>query len=74
MANSFKIKESQGNIVFSVNKEDVLIGAECLQVTGEGGTIFKDSIQTPLVRAASGNSLKYVLNKVSLIYLYNINK
>lgn len=47
--------------MFSANNNEVFIGTETLHVSGDGGTIFKDSIQTPLVRAAPGNNLKYVL-------------
>lgn len=65
LAGDFKIKGSQGNVVFAVDEKEVLVGTECLEVTGDGGTVFEGSVQTPLVRAAPGNNLKYVLNKVS---------
>lgn len=51
--------------MFSVNSDEVVLGTESLQITGDGGTVFRDSVQTPLVRAAPGNNLKYVLKKVS---------
>lgn len=65
LAGEFKIKGSEGNVVFAVDEKEVLVGTECLEVTGDGGTVFEGSVQTPLVRAAPGNNLKYVFNKVS---------
>lgn len=50
--------DDRGAILFSVDDDEVFLGAETLRVTGEGGTVFSGSIQTPLVRAESGNDLR----------------
>ncbi|KAF4525654.1 hypothetical protein B566_EDAN001254 [Ephemera danica] len=47
-----------GNVLFSATASEVVVGAESLRVTGVGGAVFDGSIQTPLVRADSGNELK----------------
>ena len=61
MAHSLKIIDTHGAIVFSADKNEVAIGANSLRVAGEGGVIFRESIQTPLIRAEPGRELKYVL-------------
>ncbi|XP_055585146.1 uncharacterized protein LOC129737982 isoform X2 [Uranotaenia lowii] len=58
LANHFRILDTHGAALFSVDRDEVAIGASSLRVEGEGGVIFKDSIQTPLVRAEAGKDLK----------------
>lgn len=58
-AHSFKVADAHGNNLFSVNQNAVTIGAHALKVEGDGGVIFKDSIQTPLIRAEAGKDLRY---------------
>lgn len=58
MANHFRVGDTHGTPLFAVDRDEVTIGASSLRVEGEGGVIFKDSIQTPLVRAEAGKDLK----------------
>ncbi|XP_062541229.1 zeta-sarcoglycan [Armigeres subalbatus] len=58
LANHFRVADSHGTSLFSVDRDEVTIGAGSLRVEGEGGVIFRDSIQTPLVRAEAGKDLK----------------
>lgn len=58
MAHRFKIYDSHGSILFAADRNDVTIGSNSLRVEGEGGVIFRESIQTPLVRAEPGKELK----------------
>lgn len=55
--NSLRITDSRGVLLFSATPEAVEVGAESLKVTGQGGAVFGGSVQTPLVRASSGNQL-----------------
>ncbi|XP_063706397.1 delta-sarcoglycan [Culicoides brevitarsis] len=57
-AHSFRVSDTHGNSLFSVNKNAVTVGAHALKVEGDGGIIFKDSIQTPLIRSEAGKDLK----------------
>lgn len=54
---SFQVKDSAGNMLFSADKNEVVVGADVLSVTGKGGAIFNGSVQTPLVRTDSRNEL-----------------
>lgn len=58
LAKSFKIMDDRGVLLFSVDDQEVLVGADSLRVSGEGGTSFTGSVQTTLVRADS--DLRYV--------------
>lgn len=58
LAKSFRITDPHGGNLFSVDRDEVAIGANALKIDGEGGAIFKESIQTPLVRAEAGKDLK----------------
>ncbi|XP_065093576.1 zeta-sarcoglycan [Ochlerotatus camptorhynchus] len=58
LANHFRVSDAHGTSLFAVDRDEVSIGASSLRVEGEGGVIFKDSIQTPLVRAEAGKDLK----------------
>ncbi|XP_018565194.1 gamma-sarcoglycan [Anoplophora glabripennis] len=58
LTNSFKIMDDRGVLLFSANANEVVVGAENLRVTGEGGTSFSGSVQTTLVRAESGHELR----------------
>ncbi|XP_021954197.1 delta-sarcoglycan [Folsomia candida] len=57
-ASGMKITDTRGRLLFSADRKEVLVGAELLRVTGEGGAVFHGSVQTPLVRAESGNELR----------------
>lgn len=57
-AHSFRVSDTHGNSLFSVNKNAVTVGAHALKVEGDGGIIFRDSIQTPLIRSEAGKDLK----------------
>lgn len=43
-----------------MDKNEVVIGSDTLRVNGEGGTSFRGSVQTTLVRAEAGHDLRYV--------------
>ncbi|XP_021701672.1 zeta-sarcoglycan isoform X2 [Aedes aegypti] len=58
LANHFRVADTHGTSLFSVDRDEVTVGASSLRVEGEGGVIFRDSIQTPLVRAEAGKDLK----------------
>lgn len=58
MAHSLKIIDTHGAILFSADKNEVAIGANTLRVEGDGGVIFRESIQTPMIRAEPGHELK----------------
>lgn len=60
LANGFKVIDSHGAVLFSADKDEVAIGANTLRVDGEGGAVFRESLQTPLVRAEAGRELKSV--------------
>lgn len=44
--------------MFSAAADEIYVNAVNLRVTGEGGTVFSGSLQTPFVRAESGSDLK----------------
>uniref|UniRef100_A0A182PKX1 Gamma-sarcoglycan n=1 Tax=Anopheles epiroticus TaxID=199890 RepID=A0A182PKX1_9DIPT len=58
LANHFRITDTHGTDLFAVDRDEVIVGAGSLRVEGEGGVSFRDSIQTPLVRADAGKDLK----------------
>ncbi|XP_055300317.1 delta-sarcoglycan isoform X2 [Sitodiplosis mosellana] len=58
LSHHFKVIDTHGAMLFSVNKNEVSIGANALNVEGEGGAVFRESIQTPLIRAEPGKELK----------------
>jgi hypothetical protein len=55
---SFRVSDPLGNTLFHVDRDAVEIAAGTLRVEGEGGVIFKDSIQTKLLKAEPGKDLK----------------
>lgn len=57
-ANKFEILDDRGHVIFSADKNEVMVGADTLRLSGEGGTRFSGSIQTRLVRAESGHDLR----------------
>ncbi|KAM7349092.1 sarcoglycan delta [Cochliomyia hominivorax] len=58
LATGFRINDTNGRNLFSVNRNEVTIGAHALRIDGEGGAIFRESIQTPHVRAEPGRELR----------------
>lgn len=60
LANNFKIMDDRGVLLFSADRNEVIIGSDGLRIMGEGGTSFSGSIQTTLVRAESGHDLRFV--------------
>ncbi|XP_077269541.1 sarcoglycan delta isoform X2 [Temnothorax americanus] len=58
VSRGFRITDPRGGVLFSADKEQVIVGAEMLRVTGDGGAVFQGSVQTPLVRGESGRGLK----------------
>lgn len=58
LASAFRVTDTQGHNLFSVADNEVVVGANSLRVHGEGGAIFRHSIQTPLVRADAGRELR----------------
>lgn len=57
-AKKFRVSDMYGNTLFYADQDLVEIGAGSLRIEGEGGAIFRDSVQTPLVRAEAGKELK----------------
>ncbi|XP_071452552.1 delta-sarcoglycan-like isoform X2 [Hetaerina americana] len=58
LAKQFRVADPRGTVLFSADQREVTVGAEVLKVTGAGGAIFDGTVQTPLVRADSGNDLR----------------
>uniref|UniRef100_A0A1L8E5D7 Putative gamma/delta sarcoglycan n=2 Tax=Nyssomyia neivai TaxID=330878 RepID=A0A1L8E5D7_9DIPT len=58
LASGFRVTDTHGGNLFAVNRDEVAIGANSLRIDGEGGAIFRESIQTPLVRADAGRELR----------------
>lgn len=58
LANNFMVTDDRGRVLFSANRREVVVGAEELRVSGEGGVVFDGSVQTPLVRADPGRDLR----------------
>lgn len=58
MAKTFNIIDTHGDVVFSADKDAVTIGANSLHIVGEGGAIFRESVETPVIRADPGKELK----------------
>ncbi|KAJ9591020.1 hypothetical protein L9F63_027772, partial [Diploptera punctata] len=56
-ARGFRVTDTRGTVLFSADRKEVVVGAEVLRVTGNGGAVFDGTVQTPLVRADSGNEL-----------------
>ncbi|KAJ6641607.1 Delta-sarcoglycan [Pseudolycoriella hygida] len=59
LAHSLKIKDTHGAVLFSADKNEVIIGANTLRVDGDGGAVFKESVQTSVIRAEPGRELKF---------------
>ncbi|CAO1337825.1 unnamed protein product [Diamesa hyperborea] len=57
-AKKFRVSDMYGNTLFYADQDLVEIGAGSLRIEGEGGAIFRDAVQTPLVRAEAGKELK----------------
>lgn len=58
LAHSLKIQDTHGAVIFSADKNEVKIGANSLRIDGEGGAVFRESVQTSVVRAEPGRELK----------------
>ncbi|CAG5103881.1 Similar to Sgcz: Zeta-sarcoglycan (Mus musculus) [Cotesia congregata] len=58
VSKGFRITDPRGGVLFSADREQVVVGAATLKVTGVGGAVFRGSVQTPLVRAEPGHSLR----------------
>ncbi|XP_046632590.1 zeta-sarcoglycan-like [Daphnia pulicaria] len=58
VARDFRVTNSRQELLFAANRKEVVVGADILRVSGVGGAVFEGSIQTPLVRAESGNDLR----------------
>ncbi|KAH8309987.1 hypothetical protein KR044_004244 [Drosophila immigrans] len=58
LSTGFRVNDTTGRNLFSVNRNEVTIGAHSLRIEGEGGAIFRESIQTPHVRAEPGRELR----------------
>lgn len=61
LAHSLKIKDTHGAVLFSADKNEVMIGANSLRIDGDGGAVFRESVQTSVIRAEPGRELKYDL-------------
>ncbi|BFG00961.1 delta-sarcoglycan [Drosophila madeirensis] len=58
LAGTFRINDTNGRNLFSVNRKEVTVGAHSLRIDGEGGAVFRASVQTPHVRAEPGRELR----------------
>lgn len=58
VSRGFRVTDPRGGVLFSADREQVIVGAEMLRVTGDGGAVFQGSVQTPLVRGESGRGLR----------------
>ncbi|XP_020723822.2 zeta-sarcoglycan isoform X3 [Bombus terrestris] len=58
VSRGFRITDPRGGVLFSADREQVVVGAEMLRVTGDGGAVFQGSVQTPLVRGETGRGLR----------------
>ncbi|KAH8356487.1 hypothetical protein KR200_002220, partial [Drosophila serrata] len=58
LSQGFRINDTNGRSLFSVNRNEVTIGAHALRIDGEGGAVFRESVQTPHVRAEPGRELR----------------
>ncbi|XP_057318627.1 zeta-sarcoglycan isoform X2 [Microplitis mediator] len=58
VSKGFRITDPRGGVLFSADRDQVVVGAATLKVTGVGGAVFRGSVQTPLVRAEPGHSLR----------------
>lgn len=58
VSGGFRITDPGGGVLFSADKEQVVVGAQTLRVTGDGGAVFHGSVQTPLVRGELDRDLK----------------
>ncbi|KAF0303148.1 Zeta-sarcoglycan [Amphibalanus amphitrite] len=58
MSNSFRVTDKTGVTLFEASPHQVIVGANTLQVTGNGGAVFDGSVATPLVLAEAGDELK----------------
>lgn len=66
MAHHFKILDTHGAVLFAADRNEIIIGANALRVEGEGGIIFRESIQSPLIRAEPGKELKYAILNLNI--------
>ncbi|ENN82925.1 hypothetical protein YQE_00675, partial [Dendroctonus ponderosae] len=71
LANKFQILDDRGGLMFSADRREVVVGAETLRITGEGGSRFSGSVQTRLVRAESGHDLS--LSRTFVIIQFGVN-
>lgn len=58
LTSSFRILDDRGSLLFFADKNEVLVGSDSLRVNGDGGTSFRGSVQTTLVRAEAGHDLR----------------
>lgn len=59
VSHSLHMFDAHGTVIFAADKNEVRIGANVLRVDGDGGVVFRDSVQTPLVRAEPGRELRF---------------
>jgi delta-sarcoglycan len=55
--NTLKVTDTHGTTLFAADRDRVTVGASSLKINGDGGAIFKESVQTPLVRSDAGQDL-----------------
>ncbi|XP_015905217.1 delta-sarcoglycan [Parasteatoda tepidariorum] len=54
----FIVKKPNGDVLLKINEDEVIMAANRLRVSGDGGVIFDGSIQTPLVKSEPSRQLK----------------
>lgn len=59
LTHTLRMFDTHGQPVFAADKNEVRLGASVLRVDGDGGVVFGESVQTPLVRAEPGRELRF---------------
>ena len=57
-ARLFEVRDSDGDLLFSADKDKVQLGASTINVVGSGGAIFRGSVQTPTIQANNKANLR----------------
>ncbi|KAG9351746.1 hypothetical protein JZ751_022997 [Albula glossodonta] len=54
----FKVESDKGKLLLSADDTQVVVGTEKLRITGNGGALFGNSIETPLITAETFEDLR----------------
>lgn len=56
--NNFHVTDTHGITLFAADQKEVHFGTNSLRIDGMGGSIIRESIHTPLIRADVGKTLR----------------